>query len=126
VRQAGARGAPQARQLNLMRESGTAGRVTNIELFFDLAYVFAVTQLSHYLLAHPTLTGTLRTGLLLIIVWLLWVYTTWVTNRLDPERIAARPGPCFPVIRTACGPRRRIRSSRRSAPRRPCHRAATW
>ena len=80
----------QARQLNLMREPATTGRVTNIELFFDLVYVFAVTQLSHYLLAHPSLTGALRTGLLLIMVWLLWVYTAWVTNWLDPERIAVR------------------------------------
>ena len=53
-------------------------------------YVFAVTQLSHYLLAHPTLTGALRTGLLPIMVWLLWVYTTWVANWLDPRRIAVR------------------------------------
>jgi low temperature requirement protein LtrA len=81
---------PQARQLSLMRAPATARRVTNIELFFDLVYVFAVTQLSHYLLAHPTLTGALRTGILLIMVWLLWVYTTWVTNWLDPERIAVR------------------------------------
>jgi low temperature requirement protein LtrA len=80
----------QARQLNLMRQPATAGRVTNIELFFDLVYVFAVTQLSHYLLAHQSLTGALRTGLLLIMVWTLWAYTTWVTNWLDPGRIAVR------------------------------------
>src|SRR5258708_19560678 len=73
-----------------MREPATTGRVTNIELFFDLVYVFAVTQLSHYLLAHHSLAGALRTGLLLVMVWLLWVYTTWVTNWLDPDRIAVR------------------------------------
>ncbi len=76
--------------LNLMREPATAGRVTNIELFFDLVYVFAVTQLSHYLLAHASVTGALGTGLLLAMVWQLWVYTTWVTNWLNPERIAVR------------------------------------
>jgi low temperature requirement protein LtrA len=81
---------PQARPLNLMREPATAGRVTNIELFFDLVYIFAVTQLSHYLLAHTSVTGALRTGLLLVMVWQLWVYTTWVTNWLNPERIAVR------------------------------------
>jgi low temperature requirement protein LtrA len=77
-------------RLNLMREPATAGRVTNIELFFDLVYVFAVTQLSHYLLAHASVTGALGTGLLLAMVWQLWVYTTWVTNWLNPERIAVR------------------------------------
>jgi low temperature requirement protein LtrA len=64
--------------------------VTNIELFFDLVYVFAVTQLSHYLLREPTIGGALRTALLLAMVWLVWSYTTWVTNWLDPERMAVR------------------------------------
>jgi hypothetical protein len=61
-----------------------------VELFFDLVYVFAVTQLSRYLLDHRTIAGALQTGLLLVMVWLLWVYTTWVTNWLDPEQIAVR------------------------------------
>ena len=65
-------------------------RVTNIELFFDLVYVFAVTQLSHYLIGHSTLAGALQTGLLLAMVWLVWSYTTWVTNWLDPELMAVR------------------------------------
>src|SRR5271166_3885102 len=65
-------------------------RVTNIELFFDLVYVFAVTQLSHHLLPHPTADGALQTALLVAMVWLLWAYTTWVTNWLDPERIPVR------------------------------------
>ena len=43
-------------------------RVTNIELFFDLVYVFAVTQLSHYLLGHADLRGALQAGLLLEMV----------------------------------------------------------
>jgi low temperature requirement protein LtrA len=73
-----------------MRARAGAERVTNVELFFDLVYVFAVTQISHYLLAHRTPTGALRAGLLLAMVWLVWVYTTWVTNWLDPERIAVR------------------------------------
>ena len=64
--------------------------MTNVELFFDLVYVFAVTQLSQYLLAHRTIAGALQAGLLLTMVWLLWVYTTWVTNWLDPQRIAVR------------------------------------
>jgi low temperature requirement protein LtrA len=61
-----------------------------VELFFDLVYVFAVTQLSHHLLAHPTITGALQTALLLAMVWLVWAYTAWVTNWLDPERIPVR------------------------------------
>jgi low temperature requirement protein LtrA len=38
---------------SLLRDHSGAERVTNIELFFDLVYVFAITQLSHHLLATP-------------------------------------------------------------------------
>jgi low temperature requirement protein LtrA len=79
-----------ARQSLRRERSGGPSRVTNIELFFDLVYVFAVTQLSHYLLRHLTVTGALQVALLLVMVWLLWAYTTWVTNWLDPERIPVR------------------------------------
>jgi len=74
----------------LLRDRSGQQRVTNIELFFDLVYVFAVTQLSHYLLDHPTVRGALQAGLLLVMVWLVWAYTTWVTNWLDPEQIPVR------------------------------------
>ena len=77
----------------LMRERGEGRqRVTNIELFFDLVYVFAVTQLSHYLIdpGHRTVAGALQAAVLLAMVWQLWAYTTWVTNWLDPDRIPVR------------------------------------
>src|SRR5690349_6601721 len=74
----------------LLRDRSGAQRVTNIELFFDLFSVFAVTQLSHYLLRHSTVTGALQAGLLLVMVWLIWSYTTWVTNWLDPDLMAVR------------------------------------
>jgi len=61
-----------------------------VELFFDLVFVFAITQLSHSLLAHPTLEGALHVALLLLAVWWVWISTCWVTNWLDPERIAVR------------------------------------
>jgi low temperature requirement protein LtrA len=74
----------------LLRDRSGVQRVTNIELFFDLVYVFAITQLSHYLLGHTDLRGALQAGLLLLMVWLVWAYTTWVTNWLDPELMAVR------------------------------------
>jgi low temperature requirement protein LtrA len=74
----------------LLRDQSGNQRVTNIELFFDLVYVFAVTQLSHYLLHEPTAEGAFQTAILLALVWLAWAYTTWVTNWLDPERLQVR------------------------------------
>ena len=75
---------------SLLRDRSRLQRVTNIELFFDLVYVFAVTQLSHYLLGHADVRGALQAGLLLAMVWLVWAYTTWVTNWLDPDLMAVR------------------------------------
>jgi hypothetical protein len=72
------------------RASGGHARVTYVELFFDLGFVFAVTQLSHGLMAHPTLLGVVETGLLLMAVWWAWIFTAWVTNWLDPERAPVR------------------------------------
>jgi low temperature requirement protein LtrA len=72
------------------RAGGGHGKVTNIELFFDLVFVYAVTQLSHALLHDLTLLGTAHVLLLFLAVWWVWIFTGWVTNWLDPERIAVR------------------------------------
>ncbi len=65
-------------------------RATNLELFFDLVFVFAVTQLSHLLGSHLTLAGAAQTALLLLVVWWAWVYTTWMTNWFDPDSPVVR------------------------------------
>ena len=75
--------------INLLRRRGDH-RVTFVELFFDLVFVFAVTQLSHLLLEHFDLAGVFETALLLCAVWWLWVYTAWATNWLDPQTTPVR------------------------------------
>lgn len=79
-------------RLSLLRDRNRhdSGRVAMVELFFDLVFVFAVTQLSHALLAHLDAAGALRAGQLFMAVWLMWMYTTWTTNWLDPERNPVR------------------------------------
>jgi low temperature requirement protein LtrA len=67
-----------------------AEAVTPIELFFDLVYVFAVTQLSELLANRHTVDGAIQTAVLLALVWQIWVYTTWAVNYLDPNRDPAR------------------------------------
>ena len=75
----------------LLRDDGDGDhRVTPMELFFDLVYVFAITQLSHLLLEHLAVRGVLQTGLLLVAIWVAWIYTTWMTNWLDPNRRPVR------------------------------------
>lgn len=66
------------------------GRVTNAELLFDLVYVFAVTQLARHLVGNLSVDGAVQTAALLAMVWQVWVYTTWMTNYLDPDRQLVR------------------------------------
>ena len=72
------------------REPGMHGKVTNVELFFDLVFVYAVTQLSHTLLGNLSVAGALHVLLLFLAVWWVWIFTGWITNWLDPERLAVR------------------------------------
>ncbi len=75
---------------SLLRSRDSHARVTYVELFFDLVFVFAVTQLSHTLLEHLSLIGALQTLFLLLAVWWVWVYTCWFTNWVDPDRPSVR------------------------------------
>jgi low temperature requirement protein LtrA len=72
------------------RDGHEHNKATFVELFFDLVFVFAVTQLSHSLLEHFTFAGVMHTTLLLMAVWWVWIYTTWVTNWLDPDKVPVR------------------------------------
>jgi len=81
----------------LRRRDGHHARVTFEELFFDLVYVFAVTQLSHELLHNLSFTGVIETLILWFAVWLGWQYTCWATNWFDPETPRIR-GMIFAVM----------------------------
>jgi low temperature requirement protein LtrA len=75
----------------LRRQQAEGGqRVTFMELFFDLVYVLAVTQLSHLLLEHLDVHGSAQTALLLVAVWAAWIYNAWFTNWFDPDRRVVR------------------------------------
>src|SRR4051795_788672 len=74
----------------LRRAADGDQRATSLELFYDLVFVFAVTQVSHHLLADLTWRGAGQSTLLLLVVWWSWNYTTWVTNELDPESPVVR------------------------------------
>lgn len=75
---------------SLLRDHERGAPVSNLELFFDLVYVFAVTQLSHYLLEDLTWQQAFQTAILFSPVWWAWMYTTWATNWIDPDRAPNR------------------------------------
>jgi low temperature requirement protein LtrA len=75
------------RARSLMRSATSGDRVTRLELFFDLVFVFALSQLSHHLLEHPSWVGAGETFVLLLGVYKVWVYTTWSATLLDTSRL---------------------------------------
>ncbi|HXJ63344.1 MAG TPA: low temperature requirement protein A [Actinomycetota bacterium] len=65
-------------------------RVTTLELFFDLVFVFAITQVSLFFSHDPTWGGLLRGLMVLAALWWAWSGFAWLTNALDPEEGAIR------------------------------------
>ena len=60
-------------------------RVTPLELFFDLIFVFAITQVTGLVVADPTWAGLVRGLLVLSVLWWAWAAYAWLTNTIDPE-----------------------------------------
>jgi low temperature requirement protein LtrA len=79
-----------AKRTLLRRRNGGRAEVTSVELFFDLVFVIAVTQISHALLEHMSWRGALEAALLLAAIWWAWIDTAWITNWLDPARLPVR------------------------------------
>src|SRR5918992_4002265 len=64
---------------------GGAQRVTPIELFFDLVFVFALTQVTGFLIHHLTWLGMLQAAALLTALWGAWAVYSWLTNAVPAE-----------------------------------------
>lgn len=79
-----------ARPSLLRNHGGGPAPVSYLELFFDLVYVFALTQISHLILEHMTWHGLAEAAVVFAAVWWSWMYTTWAANWLDPERVPVR------------------------------------
>ena len=73
------------------------------ELFFDLVFVLAVTQLSSVLVDDLTLTGAAETLFLMLAAWWAWIYTTWMTNWFDPETRPVRAILLVGMLASLCG-----------------------
>jgi low temperature requirement protein LtrA len=71
-------------------DSGESYSASFLELFFDLVFVFAITQVSHLLLDHLTWAGLGQSTIALLVVWWAWNYTTWVTNSLDVDAVSVK------------------------------------
>lgn len=65
-------------------------RVEPLELFFDLVFVFAITQVTARLSARPTWGGLLHGMLILAAIWWAWAAYAWLTNEIDSRRWEVR------------------------------------
>jgi low temperature requirement protein LtrA len=74
--------------------AGTEGavpkRASFLELFFDLVFVFAVTQIAATLHADHSARGWVEAGLLLWLVWWAWSQYTWAANAIDVDEPQTR------------------------------------
>jgi low temperature requirement protein LtrA len=77
-------------RIAVSRAPGAERVVTPLELFFDLVYVFAISQLSHHLLEHVDLRTGAETLIMTLAVVYAWYMTAWGANWLDPDRLAVR------------------------------------
>lgn len=70
----------------LLRRPGDPQQVTFLELFFDLAFVAALFQLSHALVQNLRWSGAFQAVVLLLALWSIWFGNALITDRLDPHR----------------------------------------
>ena len=71
-------------------ELDTEHSVTPLELFFDLVFVFAITQVTSHLAEDPTWGGVLRGMLVLAALWWAWSVYAWLTSAIDVDEGGVR------------------------------------
>jgi low temperature requirement protein LtrA len=65
-------------------------RVSSLELFFDLVFVFTITQLTAVLVARPNGEALAQVVLMLTAIWWMYGAFAWLTNNVPPDRTALR------------------------------------
>jgi low temperature requirement protein LtrA len=74
----------------LVRADPHEAAVSPLELFFDLVFVFALTQVTAFLADDPTFAQLGRGLVVLAIIWWAWSGFTWLTSTVDPELVLPR------------------------------------
>src|SRR5215211_2470489 len=62
-------------------------RVSTLELFFDIVFVFTITQLTSVLARHPNGGGLVRVLFMLVVIWWMYGGYAWLTNVVAPDRV---------------------------------------
>jgi low temperature requirement protein LtrA len=83
-------GERQPRMPRIVRADPHEASVSPLELFFDLVFVFALTQVTAFLADDPTFSQLGRGALMLALIWWAWSGYTWLTSTVDPELVLTR------------------------------------
>lgn len=75
---------------NLHVFGGDGRSASTLELFFDLVYVFAITQVVSFIHEDPTVAGFAKGAFILGLLWWTWSIYTWTTNWTGTEGVPIR------------------------------------
>ncbi len=81
---------PSAGGRRILRGDDVEARVSPLELFFDLVFVFALTKVTAGMAGDPTFTGLLHGMLVLVPLYWAWSGYAWLTSTVDPELVLTR------------------------------------
>lgn len=76
----------------LSRPTDEDHRVTTLELFFDLVFVFAITQVTALVAADLTAEGVVKGALLVVLLWFAWASFSWLGNQAKADEGVLRLG----------------------------------
>jgi len=82
----------------VLRTGDASGRVTTFELFFDLVYVFAFTQVSHLMAETHTALGILQALVVLGLLWWTWCSYSWLGNQAPADQAVVQSGMSVAMI----------------------------
>ncbi|MEU8183287.1 low temperature requirement protein A [Micromonospora sp. NPDC049044] len=69
----------------LLQQRENPRRTSFLELFFDLAFIFALTRLSRTLLGDHSVNGAFQVLVMLAALWWVWFVTAWSADWFDPR-----------------------------------------
>lgn len=81
-----------------IRVSAETHRVTTFELFFDLVFVFAVTQVTVFMASQHSALGVLQGLVILTLIWWSWVAYSWLANQTHADEGIVRIGMTVAMI----------------------------
>ena len=89
--------ATTSRKFTALRTTTESHRVTTLELFFDLVFVFGFTQVTGFMAESHSALGALQGLIILATLWWSWTAYSWLANQTRVDEGVARAGFCVAI-----------------------------